>query len=288
MTPMPFAKDFSYTIWWNLLLMTAGSALFALGVKGVVVHHGFITGGAMGISLLASYSLGGAPSLWFLAVNIPLFIVGWVFVSKRFCLYSAYGMLTITFFVSIIDFNLGLTNQLYAAIAGGVICGAGGGITLRSLGSGGGLDVIMVALNKKFGIGPGKTGFIFNGLLFLIALLRLEPDLVVVSMIQVYLSSVVMDSVLSLFNQRKMVLIISEFAEAIAKDVLHVLHRGATLLDGTGAYSGKERPVLLTVINNIQLKRLEELVFTHDPRAMFIVDNTFNVMGQGFSRRKLY
>ncbi len=282
------AKDYSYTIWWNLLLMTVGAALFAVGVKGVVVHHGFITGGIMGLSLLGSYGLGGDPSLWFLACNIPLFVLGWVFVSRRFCLYSVYGMLAIAIFVRFFEFNLGVQNQLYAAVAAGVICGAGAGVTLRSLGSSGGLDVIIVTLNQKFGIGPGKTSFVYSCSLFLLALVRLKPDLVIASIIQVFIMAAVLEYVLSMFNQRKMVLIISEKSDIIAKDILHVLQRGATFLSGKGAYSGKDKNVLMTIINNIQLKRLEELVFTHDPEAMFIVENTFTVMGQGFSLRKRY
>ena len=161
MTPMPQTKDFRYAIWWNLLLLTVGAAIFAVGVNGAIVPHGFITGGVMGFSLLCSYGLGGDPSLWLIVINIPLFLVSWIFVSRRFCLFSMYGMLCVSFFVHVIDINLGLTNQLYSAIVGAVICGGGIGIALRSLGSSGGLDVIMVAIHKKFG--NGKTNFAFNG-----------------------------------------------------------------------------------------------------------------------------
>ncbi|MGE4505161.1 MAG: YitT family protein [Desulfovibrionaceae bacterium] len=280
-------KDFTYSVPWNLLLITAGSLLFALGAKGAVEPHGLITGGITGLALLASYAGGIDVSVWYILLNIPLFALGWK-VSRRFVLYSIYGMVTIAAALAVLQVDFHIKNQLYAAVAGGAICGAGGGLMLRSLGSGGGLDVVSVWLMQKYGIGAGKTSFAFNAVLFTAAFLRLEPDLVIASFIQLFVSVAVLEYVLAIFNQRKMVFIISAHHEAIAADILSTLQRGTTRISAQGAYTKAERPVLMTIINNIQLKRLEEIVFTHDPNAMFIVENTFMVMGLGFGKRKCY
>ncbi|MBU3936035.1 MAG: YitT family protein, partial [Proteobacteria bacterium] len=93
---------------------------------------------------------------------------------------------------------------------------------------------------------------------------------------------------LSLFNQRKLCLIISTQNSDIADKVMEKLKVGATFLEGVGAYKKEPRRVLMVVTNNIQLKRLEEIAFTIDPHALFIVENTFNVIGSTFSRRKIY
>ena len=103
-----------------------------------------------------------------------------------------------------------------------------------------------------------------------------------------FITSQVINYFLSIFNQRKMVLIISTKSEAIAAEVLNRIHRGDTFLEGRGAYSKEKKDVLLTVVNNYQLKRVEELVFNLDPEAFVIVENTFNVLGRGFSHRKVY
>jgi uncharacterized membrane-anchored protein YitT (DUF2179 family) len=66
------------------------------------------------------------------------------------------------------------------------------------------------------------------------------------------------------------------------------LKLGSTLLRGCGAYTAMEKEIIMTVINNIQLKKLEEIVFTEDSNALFIVENTFNVIGSSFSRRKMF
>jgi uncharacterized membrane-anchored protein YitT (DUF2179 family) len=112
--------------------------------------------------------------------------------------------------------------------------------------------------------------------------------LVLFSLAMSFVSSQVLEYVLNISNQRKMALIVSEHSNRIAPEILSRLGRGATLLEGRGAYTGNEKNVVLTVINSFQLKRLEELVFTIDSQAFVIVENTLNVIGKGFSRRKTY
>ena len=197
-------------------------------------------------------------------------------------------MISLSTFFMFIDFELNIQNQLYAAVAFGVIIGTGAGMVLRSLGSNGGLDIAGVILYQKFNIGLGKFFFFFNVLLFSCSFLSLDNDLVIASMIAVFITSVTMDYCLSLFNQRKMALVISEKPEEIADQVMDKMKIGATMLPGIGAYTRIKKTVLLIVVNNIQLKRLEEIVFSNDPHSLFIVENTFNVLGSTFSKRKIY
>jgi uncharacterized membrane-anchored protein YitT (DUF2179 family) len=282
-------RAFVYSIVWNLTLLTVGSILFALGVKAIAVHHGFITGGIFGTSLLLFYVFGIlSPNHWFFLINIPLFIISYLFVSRRFFFYSLYAMCLITLTYQVIDFEFVIHNQLYAAIAAGVICGAGTGIILRSVGSSGGLDIIAVILNRKLNIGIGKFFFAYNAILFLVSLFHLEADLVIASLILVFMSAISVEYVLALFSQRKLVYIISDRNSEIANTILSRFHFGATFLKAQGAYSGREKAVLMTIVNGIQLKRLEEVVFTIDEHALFIVGETRGVIGSGFSRRKEY
>ncbi|MGE4554214.1 MAG: YitT family protein [Desulfovibrionaceae bacterium] len=281
--------DLTFSVPWNVFLLTAGSLLCAVGVNGVIIHQHFLTGGLFGACLLLYYATGWlTPGLWYGLLNLPLFALGWVMVSRRFFFYSIYATAAFTLMVEFVRLDLGVHNQLYAAVAAGVLTGAGGGMILRSLGSAGGLDVVAVILFQRFNIGVGKFYFVFNALLFSLSLTTLEPDLFIASLILVFISSKVVDAVLALFSQRKVVLVISRHSREIAGDILEKLHIGATFLKGHGAWSGEDRDVLMTVINNIQLKRLEELVFSRDEQALFIVENTFNVLGTGFSRRKIY
>ena len=278
-----------YALFRNLLLIACGGILVAIGIKSIAIPHGFITGGFSGLSLLIYYVFGGlSPGMWNMVLNIPLFILGWIFLSRRFLLYSLFGMLVVAFAIDWIPFQIPIQDHLLAALASGACIGAGAGIYLHSLGSIGGTDVIAIILNKIWNVRIGQFFFYFNLFLFSLSLGFLNLDLILYSIVLTFIISQVTDYFLSVFNQRKLVFIISEMSDAIAEAILKKLQRGATFIHGQGAYSGKDKNVVMTVVNNYQLKRLEALVFGIDANAFFIAESTFSVLGPGFSRRKVY
>ncbi len=276
-------------ILWNLSLITIGSLVFAIGAEAVLVHHKFIIGGLFGTGLLIFYKTGLlSPGLWYFLLNIPLFLVGWIFLSRRFFLYSLYGVSTLTFFTEVVSLDFAILEQLYAAIAGGVICGVGSGIVLRSSGSGGGLDTVAIILNQKFNIGVGKFFMAYNVILFTVVATQYKADIVIASMILTFVSTLSLEQILSLFSQRKIVYILSDLYQDVVDTIIKDMKQGATLLNARGAYSNNEKQMIMTVTNNLQLKRLEEKVFNVDPNALFIVENSFNVIGSSFNKRKIY
>ena len=282
-------NDIKYSAPWNLFLLTVGSIIYVYGVNGFILRHQFIPGGVYGFSLLIFYKWHIlSPGLWYLILNIPLVILGWIFISRRFVLYTIYSVVVITVASELITTDFGLQNQLYAAIAGGFVCGAGCGLILRSIGSAGGIDVIAIILNKYYSIGIGKTYMMANFVLFFLVISSYGGDIFVASIILTYVTSSSLDYFLTLFNQKKIVYIISDASQEIADAVLHELKSGATFLTGRGAYTGQEKQILMAVTNNIQMKRLEEAVFTIDEHALFIVENSYDVIGSNFNKRKIY
>lgn len=284
-----FTRKYKYSVGWNLFLLTAGSLLYIIGINGIAIHHTFIPGGLFGTALLIFYTTDWlSPGLVYFIMNIPLCIIGWKLISKRFILYSIYTTALISFGSDIITLDLGIQEQIYAAIAGGFLIGAGNGIILRSIGSAGGLDIIAVILNKYFNIGVGKFFMAFNCILFAFVLAKYSADIFVASILLVFISSKALDHFLSFFNQRKVVYVISDLSETMAEEVTAKLNMGATLIEGKGAYSKKDKRILMAITNNIQLRRLEELVFTIDEHALFIVENSYDVIGSNFNQRKIY
>ncbi|MDD4700606.1 MAG: YitT family protein [Desulfovibrio sp.] len=274
------------SVWWNLFLLTLGGLLTAICIQSVAAPHDFLAGGIMGVALLTNYWTGTlTPLVWYALICVPIYLFGWFVVGKRFLLYTAYGTLCTTIFGFFIDFTIPVQGELYAAVVGGVLHGAAGGIMLRTLGSGGGTDVIAVVLKDRWNFSIGQFNVVFNGLLFLLGIYRLPLDLIVASMIMMFISSNALEYVLGMFNRRKMVFIISDHGEEISEAILVTERFGATMLRGKGAYSGSDREILLTVTNNIALKRLENLVFSIDRNALFVVENTFYVSGGQFARR---
>ncbi|MBU0970581.1 MAG: YitT family protein [Proteobacteria bacterium] len=282
-------QNITYSIPWNLFLITLGNLILAVGLKAIIIPHGMITGGFSGLGILLLYSTGAlTPGLWYLILNIPVFIIGWKFISKRFMYYSLYGMITLTLIIDLVNLKFEIADPWLATLAGGIFVGTGAGIVFRSLGSSGGNDIISILLNQKFGIRIGTYNFMFNFVLFAFSFGTLKTDLIIYSMATSYIASQVMESCMTLFNQRKMIIIISGKPRLIADEIINKLKRGATFLKGEGAYTGENKDIILTIVNTFQIKRMEELVFNIDPDAFVITENTFNVLGKGFSQRKVY
>lgn len=273
---------------WNLFLLTVGSFFFAIGAQAVAAPHGFLTGGIYGTALLVWYTTHWlTPPLWYALLSLPLFAISWFYTGRQFLLYSLYASAATMLIGEFITFKLPITDNFYAAIAAGVLCGLGVGLQLRSLGCGGGLDLVGVILNRKWGIGVGRFSVTFNALLFAAAAWTISLDLVIVSFIQVFISSSALEYVLRMFSQRKMVYVVTEHGEEICEAIIAEGYHGATVLKGKGAYSGDDREIILTVTNNILLRKLENLVFDIDSRALFIVENTFYVSGTRYPRKQV-
>jgi uncharacterized membrane-anchored protein YitT (DUF2179 family) len=282
-------RHHTFSIPYNILLITLGCIIFGIGLKGIALPHGYISGGISGLALLIFYWTGLlSPGMIYFGLNVPIFILGWRYVSRRFFGYSLFGMAALTLAMDLIDLQISIQDPMLAALAGGGLIGAGSGIILHSLGSAGGNDIIAVILHQRFNVRIGTFFFMFNIALFAFSLGHLPLDLVLFSLAMSFVTSQVIEYVLNISNQRKMALIISDMSEKIAAEVISRLGRGATLLEGRGAYTGRKKEVLLTVINGYQLKRLEELVFSIDEQAFVIMENTLNVLGKGFSNRKTY
>lgn len=273
---------------WNLFLLTIGSLFFAVGAQAIAAQHGFLTGGVYGTALLVWYSTDWlSPPIWYALLSLPLFAVSWFYTGRKFLLYSLYGSAVTMVFGELVNFQLPVQDNFYAAVAAGVLCGAGVGLQLRTLGCGGGLDLVGVILNRKWGIGVGRFSVSFNALLFLVASWTMSLDLVIVSFMQVFISAKVLEYVVRMFSQRKMVYVVTEQGEAICEAIIAEGYHGATVLKGKGAYSGDDREIILTVTNNIMLRQLENLVFDIDSKALFIVENTFYVSGTRYPRKSV-
>ncbi|MCD6187261.1 MAG: YitT family protein [Desulfuromusa sp.] len=287
---MPDKKGkFVYSVFWNCGLIIVGTLIQTVVLKGIAAPQQFIPGGLFGIASLIHYQTNWLnPGFLYLGLNIPMFVLGYLFVSRRFLWYSALAMLTVSISYQFINIPIQIDNQLYAAIVFGAVFGIGSGTVLRSLGSNGGADVLAIILYQKYNLGVGKFSFGFNLILYLVCFFSMPADLVIASMIAIFIAAQTIDYTLSLFSQRKLVFVISPQAEEIADQLMKHLKIGTTMVPAVGAYHREAKTVLMVVINNIQLKRLEEIVFTVDEHALFIVENTFNVLGSTFSKRKLY
>jgi len=290
----PKTRALTFDSWkrrsFNLFLLTIGGCIFAIGLNGILIPRQFLSGGVIGVALIAHYLIPrfNTGFIYFL-LNIPLIFVGWFCVSRKFILYTTYGMIVYSLAAAFIVPRFPpIENPILAAVLAGIICGLGVGITLRSQGSGGGLDIVAVYLHKKLQLRMGLTSFLGNTLILAVGayFFGLEPALY--SFVYVYTSGRVVDSVITGFNQRKSIMIISDASQVIAEHILSELNRGVTFLKGTGAYSGEHKEVIFTIITLTELAKMKEMVFDLDPNAFMVVNDTLEVFGNRHGTRRVY
>jgi len=274
----------------NIGLITLGSIIFVIGMDGILVPHGFISGGTLGIALLVHYL---APSigvgLAYLVVNIPLAVLGWFNISRRFMLYTFFGIIAFSTAAHVVHPAMPvIEDPILAALLAGVICGTGAGFILRSFGSAGGMDILGVYLNKKFGFRIGSIVFAANVSVLLAGAYLYDIQMALYSVIYLFTTGKVTDAILTGFNRRKAMMIISDHAGAIADQILSCKGRGVTFLNGEGAFTGREKKVIFTITSLTELPKMKQLVLSKDPDAFIVVNDTLEVLGRSHGTGKVY
>ncbi len=265
---------------WNLALIAAGSALCAVALNGILIPREFLSGGFTGLALIIHYLFPAFPlgAIYFV-LNIPNFAFGWKYVGRRFFLYSVAGMFIFSAAIETIRLSLPVYDYLLSALLAGIIVGIGSGLILKSLGSAGGTDILSVILLKLFSVRLGTTILAFNGIILVAAAVLFSLEMALYTMIYLYISSYMVNLVVTGFNQRKAVYVISPQWKDISQEIMKELQRCVTILKGEGGYTGKDQHILYTVITFRELGRLKGLVRRLDPDAFVVVSETLEVMG---------
>ena len=275
---------------YNLALISIGCIVFVIGMNGLLVPHKFLNAGVIGISMLVHYMV---PSweigLVNLILNIPIVIVGWRNISRRFMMYSIYGIFFFTFAASTIQITaINVHNTMLAAIFAGVICGAANGVILRSAGSAGGMDIMSIYLNKKFGLQIGSVTFGINAVILIAGAFFYDIETLLYSIIYLFVSGHTINAVLTGFNKKKAMLVISDKSESIAEKILADKGRGVTYLKGEGAFSGYDKKVIFTITSLTELAKMKTLVLSIDPDAFIVINDTLEVLGKRHGHGRVY
>ncbi len=281
-----FTEEFSVK---DIIQIALGAAISPLALNLFMTPNGLITGGVTGLAVLLQFITGVDSWIWYLGINIPIFFAGFRFVSVRFFLYSLIGSGCFSLFLGAFGFLGDVWSQqnlLLNAVLGGIVSGAGIGIILRGKGSSGGTDILGVIGRQKWGMPVGEVMLGLNLMVILASAWITSVELAFYSGIAMFVSTKVVDKVMTGLGGSKTVMIISGNPEPIIQDILLDMRRGCTLLRSEGAYTHEERPVLLVSVYRSQMPVLKEMVYRADPKAFVIVFESNEIYGKGFSSGK--
>jgi len=266
---------------WNLVLIFVGSTLCAVGINGILIPQQFLSGGVTGIALVIRYLVPSLPiAMLYFILNIPIYALGWMYVGRRFFLYSIAGLLIFTGALTYPNIVLPVHDKILSAILAGIVIGTGSGIILKSLGSAGGLDILSIIIMKRFSIRLGSSILAFNAFVLAAGAILFSLEMALYTLVYLFVNSAMINLVVTGLSQRKAVHIISPQWEVITQEINEKIQRGVTIMRGQGGYTNQEYQILYTVITFRELPRLKRIVSAVDPNAFVVVTDTLEVMGQ--------
>lgn len=263
----------------DIALITIGSVVSAIAVNGILIPNHFASGGVTGIALVIHSLVPNLRVEWiYILMNIPMFAAAWMAIGRRFFFYSVIGAIGLSLALAFIHVDIGLHDKILNALLGGIVLGAAVGITLRSSGSQGGMDILAVMLLKRFSISLGNTILFVNAIVLALAAYFFSIESALYTLIVIYVSSKVVNVIVTGLSQRKAVFIISSKWQDISDEILRDIRRGVTILEGKGGFRKKPESIIYTVVTFPEVGELKSLIKRIDPDAFVVISNTMEVM----------
>ncbi len=269
-------------------LIVIGSFILASGFVLFITPYKIVPGGVYGISIVLHYLLGTPVGMMALAFDIPLTLIGIKILGPRF------GMKTVVGFVLTAFFNDGITyfygyeplvrgDALLSSIFGGLFLGVGLGLIFKSKATSGGSDIIAMIISKYTKLPMGQLMIMVDSTIVLFGLIVFQDwKIPLYSLIVIFISGKVLDTILEGLNYDKVLFIISDRFEEIGHKIIHDLNRGGTLISGKGMYNQNEKQIIFTVVNRREVAILQEYIHGIDPHAFVTVLNANEILGEGF------
>lgn len=266
--------------------ITVAAFLYSVAVSLFLDPNSMAPGGVTGISIILNRIVPFVPTgTWILAINIPILVVGmWKF-GWRFILSTMYCTVLTSGFTNLLTPMGAVTDDpVLAALAGGTLMAVALGLVFKAGATSGGTDIIIKLLRLKF---PHlKTGSLFlitDAIIVAISAFVFQNiDTALYAGLVVVINSVLLDVVLYGRDGAKMMFIISDNHEKITARMLEEMDIGVTYISGSGAYSGREKKVIMCVMKKQLSPMAEEIIRQEDPQAFMIVTSATEIYGEGY------
>lgn len=282
-----------WDLWKTVFFILLGSGIYAFGLHYFVISNQLMEGGATGIALLLYYAGDLPPSLTTLALNIPLFILGWSILGKRAMRLTILGTVAVSLFLALMERLIGggwikpfekPDDLLLVALYAGLTLGTGLGLVFRFGGTTGGGDIIARLGNKYRGWSMGQVILGFDAFVIGAALFYLPQERVLYTLVSVFVATRTIDFITEGAYAAKEFTVITDKGEALAAAITKELDRGVTLLPAVGAYSQASKNMVYCIVGRSEVRRLKTLVRTVDPQAFMVINDVHDVLGEGFKK----
>ena len=274
----------------DIVIILAASAIYSLGVHCFISSNNIAPGGVTGIAIIVSEVVPIKVGTLIFAFNVPLMILGFIFLNKKTMIKTVISVTAITVFTDVFGefvptYSAEGGNGIMAALFGGALMGIGLGLNYQREGTSGGTDIIIKMIQRR---SPDlKIGVITAVLdIFVVGLGMLvyrDINVVLFAVVAIFVQSKFIDFLVYGTQESRFLMIFSEHSKEIARKLL-TQNRGVTLFKGEGAYSGTERQVIVTAVHRTAYSKVKRTVREIDPKAFVITTSAGEVFGEGFTQ----
>lgn len=279
---------------YKLILLSVAAFILAIAVESVFNVEQIVPGGVTGIGILLQYITKGRFGLvegipiWVtnLALNIPLFIVGFMVLSKDSMGKTVYTTVALSFFMAILpELHILTADRPINILVGGMLFGIAYGIMFRLNASSGGADLLALIVNRfRRDISIPVILAIIDIAIVIAGAIVLGLENIIYAAIAIFVSTKVSDRIVQGLRQGKMAYIISSRSREIRDYIISGICRGVTLVDVHGGYLDAERVMIISVLSSRQLVELKDKIKEIDEKAFLIVGQVTEVFGEGFTK----
>lgn len=264
-----------------------GSFIMAIGISLFLLPNQLSSGGVSGIATITYYLFHLPMGTVIILINIPLFLLAMFKVGKSFFVKSIIGTVSLSVFIDMLDKIEPLTQDRFlACVYGGIIIGLGTAILLKYKSSTGGSDLVsFIAKAYNPGVRTSKIIIIIDTVIVTLNMLVFkEIEIGLYSAIAIYLMGKIIDIVFEGIYFTKLLIIVSDKSEKIAKIIEEEVQRGITGLYGKGMYTNQEKLVLMCATGRRDVSRVKTVARKIDPQSFIIITNSREVVGLGFKK----
>ena len=274
----------------QLLLVLVGNCIYACSVKFFLLPANLISCGTTGIALVVNQLLGIPVSGFILVFNIVMLCLGWWILGRKFAMTTVISSLFYPIALEVLNRTLGdvfiTDNLLLNALFAGMGLGLSLGMVMRGGASTGGMDIPPLILKKFFRIPVSATLWVFDFCIMLAQMTYHKAEDLLYGIILLIVISVTLNKVMLFGTSKTEVKIVSEKSREIRDAILSRVDRGCTLLHGEGGYLRQPTEVIMSVVSNHELIKIEQLARQIDPSCFIIISHVTEVLGRGFTYGK--
>lgn len=267
------------------IMIMAGSVAYAAGIGLFLNPNNLAPGGVTGISIILNRFISIDVGTWSFLINIPIMLTGLWLLGKEMMLSTVVAVVFSSLWINIFQHVPSITNdRLPAAIMGALCVGTGIGIVFKAGGTTGGVDVIIRCIRKSNPFVKTNTLFLISDMTVIVlsAIVFKNIEIAVYAGISAFVSSSVLDFMLYGKDEAKLLFIISDKEKEIAERILGEIDAGVTELKGVGAYTGKEKNIIMCVMKKQCMPKVSGIISEIDDSAFVIISSASEIYGEGY------